>query len=229
MFRAMAWKEFRDIRRVAVVALILYGAITLSVIEPRSPLNLLRYLGLSGSSYDDTPFIRDSFVGKYYFFAVLVAIAFGLMQTFGETVRGTYPFLLHRSASLRWLMGMKLFIGATVYMLATLIPLVVYCFWAASPGNHASPFEWSMTTGTWGTWFALSMVYFGTFLTGILPGSWYQARFLPLAASIMVLIVVGGFSNVYSVGLLRPCLIVVVVDAWLIAAIFFVARSRDYS
>ncbi len=217
MFRAMALKELREIRGITIAAMILYGVITVAATDIFSP------------SSDTIPFIRDRFVGAFYFFPAIVAIVFGLWQTFGESLRGTYPFLLHRPASRRWLMGMKLFVGTVVCLIASAIPLLIYSFWAATPGNHASPFEWSMTVPSWITWFAMTMLYLGAFLTGIMPGPWYQARFLPLAAGAFALIVVAVMANTVFAGALWPCWIVLAVDIWIVAMILFVARSRDYS
>lgn len=228
MFRAMALKELREIRIVVVGAMIIYGLITIAAIDPNSPLNLFHYL--SGSMYTySIPFVRDAFVGKFYFFSGLMAITFGLWQTFGESLRGTYPFLLHRPASRRQLIGMKLLVGAAVYLIVTAVPLVIYSIWAATPGNHASPFEWSMTVSSWVTWSAMSMLYLGAFLTGIRPGRWYRSRFLPLAAAAFALIAVAAFSNTMFDGTWWLCWIVLVVDIWIISTILFVAKIRDYS
>ena len=91
------------------------------------------------------------------------------------------------------------------------------------------PFEWSMTVPAWVVWFAMTMLYLGTFLTGIIPGRWYRARFLPLAAAVFALIVVVGIAFTVFDGTLWPCWIVLAVDVWMITMILFVARSRDYS
>ncbi len=215
MFRAMALKELREIRGIAVAAMILYGIIT--------------YICVSWPNNQVIPFVRDSFVSQYYFFAALAAIAFGLWQTFGESLRGTYLFLLHRPASRRWLMGTKLLVGMGVYLVASAIPLVIYSIWAATPGNHDSPFEWSMTAPVWVSWSAMTIVYLGAFLTGIMPGRWYHARFLPLAAAIFAMIVVAVVGTSVFEGAIWLFLIVLAVDIWLITTILFVARSRDYT
>ncbi|MBN2292500.1 MAG: hypothetical protein JXM70_08755 [Pirellulales bacterium] len=227
MFRAMALKEFREIRGVALAAMIIYGIITIAAIDYRSPLNLFLYLPINWR--EGIPFVYDSFVGKFYFFAALMAIILGLWQTFGESVRGTYPFLLHRPASTSWLMGMKLLVGTVVYLVASAIPLLIYGIWAATPGNHASPFEWSMTEPVWVSWSAMTIVYLGAFLTGIMPGRWYHARFLPLAASILVMVGVAVLANYVFAGALWLCWIILAVDIWIIILIVFIAKSRDYT
>ena len=79
------------------------------------------------------PFVYDDFVGKFYLISVVFAIALGLRQTLGESIRGTYPFLLHRPADRRWLIGMKLSVGTAVYLICTAVPILVYgCL-----GRHA--------------------------------------------------------------------------------------------
>ena len=169
MFRAMAWKEFREIRGIAVAAVIVYGVIA--------------YTSMHSQNDQSIPFVRDPLVKPYCFFAALAAIAFGLWQTFGESLRGTYPFLLHRPASHRWLVGMKLLVGAAVYLLATAVPLLIYNIWAATPGNNDSPFEWSMTYPSWKVWFAMPVLYLGALLSGVRPGRWRGTRPVPLAAA----------------------------------------------
>ena len=228
MFRAMAWKELREIRGIAVAAMVMYGLITVGAIDPGSPLNLFGYLSMEWESGDRVPFVQGTFAGWFYFFAAVTAIALGLWQTLGESVRGTYPFLLHRPASGRWLIGMKMLVGTAVYLTCTAVPLVIYSLWAATPGTHGSPFEWSMTTPSWVAWWAITVLYLGAFLTGIRPGRWYRSRFLPLAAATFALIVVLGIASVFE-GTLWPCWIVLAVDIWIIAMILFVARLRDYT
>ena len=226
MFRAMALKELREIRGIAIAAIVVFGMLTFAAISPNEPLNPFYYLGRSSVAI---PFVSDYSVGKYYFFAGLMAVVFGLWQTFGESIRGTYPFLLHRPASVRWLVGMKLFVGTVVFLVASAILPLIYAMWAATPGNHASPFEWSMTVPVWVTWSAMTIPYFGAFLTGIMPGREDSARFLPLAASVLILIIVAVFANTLFEGAMWPLCVVLAVDVWILAMIFFVARSRDYS
>ena len=216
MFRAMALKEFREIRLIAIGVMILYG---IGLFWRFTTL-----LTVFWGAHDGMPFIRDDFIGTLSFFAILLAVLMGLWQTFGESLRGTYPFLLHRSASFRWLIGMKLFVGMAVYAVVTGIPLLFYSIWAATPGNHAAPFEWSMTVPAWIVWLAITTLYLGAFLTGIMPGHWYGARFLPLAAATLMVYVTFGFNGAWWLGG-----IILVMDLWILVLIFFVAKSRDYS
>ena len=106
MFRAMAMKEFREIRGIALVALALYGLI-LWVLIPQ----LLKW------QPQTIPFVTDGFIVAYIWVPGGLAIAFGLRQSFGESVAGTHPFLFHRPASRQWLIGMKLLVGTTMYLI----------------------------------------------------------------------------------------------------------------
>jgi hypothetical protein len=225
----MALKELREIRGIVIAALVVYGLIVVAAIHPHTPLDVFAYLSMDMQVGDRIPFVNDASVGKFYFFAAVMATALGLWQTFSESVRGTYPFLLHRPAGGRWVIGVKLAVGTVVYLTCTAVPLAIYSLWAATPGAHASPFEWSMTVSSWVVWLAMTMLYYGAFLAGIRPGRWYRSRFLPLAAAVFALIVVVGLAFTVFDGTLWPCGIVLAVDVWMIAMILFVARSRDYS
>ena len=84
-----------------------------------------------------------------------------------------------------------------------------------------------MTVPTWVSWLAMTILYFGAFHTAIRPGRWYGSRILPLAASVLATFAAAGLAYEFE-GTLWPCLIVLVVDVWLIAMILFAARTRDY-
>ena len=165
MYRAMIIKELRETRAVTIGAVILYG---LFLMERR---HMLEYPN------DTIPFINNAFFSTFIFYAGLMAGSLGAWQTFGESVRKTYPFLLHHPATPNWLIGMKLVVGMGVYLFVTAIPIVICALWAATPGTYASPFEWWMTAPVWVCWFAMITIYLATFLSGIMPGPWYGARF----------------------------------------------------
>jgi hypothetical protein len=143
-------------------------------------------------------------------------------------MHGTYPFLFHRPATRRWLIGMKLLTGTVVYLACVAAPIVCYGLWAATPGTHASPFEWSMTVPSWTMAFGMTALYLGAFLTGIRPGRWSRSRLLPLAGAagaVFILFVI--FEN----GRIRlPWLLAFLgtIDAAMVIAIFSVVENRDY-
>ena len=113
MFRAMALKEFREIRGIALLALAAYGLLVAAAIGSDILVEPFRVVWLVRSSGMGVPFVNDDFVGRFYLISVVFTIALGLRQTLGESIRGTYPFLLHRPADRRWLIGVKLLVGTT--------------------------------------------------------------------------------------------------------------------
>ena len=70
--------------------------------------------------------------------------------------------------------------------------------WAATPGTHASPFEWSMTVPIWIGWFAMTILYLGAFHTVVRPGRWYRSRLLPLAASAVATFAAVGLATAFE-------------------------------
>ena len=222
MFRAMVVKEWRETRGIALAALALYGFVL------ATKLNNFPLYGQWS-----VPFIGDGFAPTVALISGALAIGLGLRQTLGESVRGTYPFLLHRPADCRWLIGVKLLVGLSVSLLCGAAAVLAYGIWAATPGNHASPFEWAMTLPSWETCFRVTILYLGAFLTGLRPGRWYRSRVLPLATALVVFVVVGWAafgkdSLIDTGGSPWPWLVILVADAWLLGTILFVARTRDY-
>jgi hypothetical protein len=222
----MALKEFREIRGIVLLAVAAYGLLVVAAIDPWSGWNPLRIFYRGGGGMN-VPFVADDFVGKFCTIAVIFAIALGLRQSLGESAGGTYPFLLHRPADRRWLIGVKLLLGMGVYLICTAAPILVYGVWAATPGTHAGPFEWAMTVPAWIGWLVITVLYLGVFHSVIRPGRWYRSRILPLAAAASAAILAAALNAGLNC-ILWPCLIALVVDVWLIAMILFTARTRDY-
>lgn len=227
---AMALKEMREIRGIALVALVIYSLLLVNAIAPSSPLNLLSYVPVASSPYEQLPpFVSDGFLFRFHVVSALLAIVLGLWQTQGESVRGTYPFLLHRPVSRRWLIGVKLVVGMLAYLVPAALPLGIYTLWAATPGSHLGPFEWSMTWPAWAGWLAATVLYTGAFLTGIRPGRWYGTRLLPLLAAVMAVVVAAATASTMYQAPLWIAPATVAADAWVIVVILFVARNRDFS
>lgn len=226
MFKAMAIKELREIRGIALLALAAYGLLVAAAIDPQTPWNPLR-LFYGGGDGTGVPFVSGDFVGKLCLIAVIFSVALGLRQSLGESLGGTYPFLLHRPAERRWLIGLKLLLGLAVYLTCTAAPILVYAVWASTPGTHASPFQWGMTATAWTVWFVFTLLYLGAFCTAIRPGRWYRSRILPLAAAAAAACLAAGLSEGLD-SVFWPLLVAVVVNVWLIAMILLTVRTRDY-
>jgi len=213
-------KEIRETRGIVLSVLALYCLLIMSLVHSwhvdcrRLP-----------------PFVEDegSFYTWFIFLTLSMAIGLGLRQTLGESVRGSYPFLLHRPAGRRWLIGVKLLVGGGLYLACSAVPILAYALWAATPGTHPSPFDWSMTAPAWYISFGMTSLYLGAFLTGIRPGRWYRSRILPMAAALFLAYVAA--ICVFALGPvpeLWAYLTLAVFDVWMIAMILFVARTRDY-
>ena len=147
MVMAIVIKELREIRLFAALALAIYGVYVSKLTGHWNHLltNLFGWLPGLGNPLPDVPFVQDGFTMMYGFVGFALAIALGFRQSFWELRQGTFPFLLHRPLSRRAIMLTKLVSGAGVLLLCTVLPIAVYAAWAATPGTHPGPFEWSMT------------------------------------------------------------------------------------
>ena len=221
MFKAMVWKELREVGGIGLAALAAQIYLTIAAVHP--DIFPFIYRGNAGM-----PFVNDSYIGWLGCICVVMAVALGARQTLGESIYGTYPLLFHRPAGRLWLISVKLLVGMAVYLVCGAVSIVAYGVWAATPGTHSSPFEWSMTQDAWMLWFGVTILYLGAFLTGIRPGRWLGTRLFPFAATIVLTFVAAAVPSVHQLPWLGLCLILVI-NVWLIGVILFVARTRDYS
>jgi hypothetical protein len=216
MFRAMVMKELRETRGIALLGLAAYGLvlwITITQIVKWRPQTI--------------PFVDDGFIAGYAWVSGALAIALGMRQTLGESMAGAYPFLFHRPATLRWMIGVKLLVGLVVYLLCGLLPILVYGSLAATPGAHASPFLWSMAIPALTAWLIMTVFYFGAFLSGIRPGRWFYSRLFPLAGAGLAAFISAVVSE--CCGEMAALAPIAVVDLLLVTLILFVMRTRDYA
>jgi hypothetical protein len=231
MFRAMALKELREtvwiMLLVLAVCLLFFGGTIESIfrvfganVEVQTSLTLY-------NAVNYVPFVTDCHVEHFYWICAAVAVALGLRQTLGESIGGTYPFLLHRPTYRYRLMGVKLLVGLAVYLACGSILILAYGLWAGVPGHHASPFEWSMTVTTWAALVEMALIYLAAFLSGLRPARWFGTRLLPLAAAVPL--VFNLFPYPFRTGSVLHLCTVLVVGAWVTMVIVFVARTRDYS
>lgn len=217
MWKAMAYKELRESLRIVSVALIC------SILLVGGAMGLPS-VPFSGGDAHVIPFVGGSFTGFYGMIAFGLAIGLGLSQSLGEVPRGTWLYLLHRSVERWWLIAWKLACGGGLLLLATVWPVLAYGWWAATPGRHASPFEWSMTLSCWRILVSITAVYLGAFLTGLRPARWFGSRLLPLIGVLAILFFVQWLPWWWLLG----AALIVVLDAALIAAVLYTADARDY-
>lgn len=219
--KALALKELRELRGIAVLALLA----NLLLIARLMGVKSIEFLPGLPQEMEPLPFRSGEFISDFMLLCQLFAIALGFRQSAWESSKGTYLFLLHKPVSRRAIFGLKLTIGVCVFLTCSTIPIVLYAWWAATPGHHASPFEWKWTLGAlWIIGISL-MLYLGAFLSGLRPARWFGTRLLPLAASIFCLFVV--LAPNWNVWIQIPVVALTLVA--FLCAIQFVARVRDYA
>lgn len=218
MWKALVFKELRDVLPIGCIALIAYLACV---------ANLMGYpVFFDPSGQEGVPFLYGGLKEYFIYIAIVFTIALGLWQTVAENNRGTWLFLLHRPVGLKTIIGFKLLVGAGVYLVVSAIPILIYACWAATPGTHASPFAWWMTTDTWHVWFFMLLCYFAAFLTGIRRSRWFGTRLMPLLA----ILVISGFMGQF---LWDFCYwnhaAEILVCGVFVYVIYYVAKIRDFS
>lgn len=154
---------------------------------------------------------------------VLVAVL-SCRQVFFEEQSREYGFLLPLPVKRSTLFLTKMLVGMVVYFIALLIPVLVYGLWAATPGNHPSPFFWSMTWLPIKLIIALTILYFGWVLVWLRPVKWYGTRFLPLLTAIALTFMLGELMDWLWWGVF----LVLLTNALLAVSILWVAETRDY-
>lgn len=218
--RALAYKELREVRGIAAIALACYLALVISLMGGM----VFYWVPGMPNHVEEIPFISGGFMGGFTLISLAFATALGFRQSAWESSRGTYLFLLHRPIRREAVFSIKLAMGAGVLLFGAGVPIVLYGCWAATPGCHAGPFEWSMSAPAWQLFSLAPLVYLGAFLSGLRPARWFGTRLLPLAASLSLVYLIyvpAGWLLGMSLSLSVGCL--------LAANVCFVARVRDYA
>jgi hypothetical protein len=222
VWTALLWKELRECGLYAALALLAMMYFLGAGMD--LPLIPIFSQGRGG----EIPFVSASgeFSRETYFstVAILAAIVIGLQQTLWESWRQTTLFLLHRPMPRMQIFLGKLGAGSLLILAVIGGPLLLYCFWAAMPGTHASPFYWGMTESWWRSVAAALVCYLGAFLTGLRPAYWIGSRTWPLIAALAMSLglknVSFAASLVYAAyGLLIACYLVCILET---------AREREY-
>jgi hypothetical protein len=216
MFKALVVKELRESAGLVALA-------ALGLVYAYTELTGMRVLPWQSNSIYHYPFVYDT-TGSYLSLCVGgLAIVLGLKQTAWEARQGTFFFLLHRPVSRERIFRSKLAVGLVWVLSTSAIFILMYTWWAATPGHVAAPFEWSMTEPTWQVWASLPILYFGGFISGIRPGRWWGTRLVPVAAAIVAAVVAANMPWLWLTVLLS-----IVFSALFIVGIFYYVRARDY-
>ncbi len=219
MAKALIYKELRENLLIALGALVLYLFLVGHAVG-------LQVVPWAGRTYGEIPFVGDTFVFNFACICAGFATVLGFRQTVGEAVHGTWLVLLHRPLSHGRQILLKLLVGASLYLAVAAVPILLFAWWAATPGNHASPFFWSMTEPAWRVWLVMILVYLGAFVSGIRPARWLGSRVWPLAASGGVVLFL---ATVPAWPTAAAWLVVMVLTAAILwANVATVTKTRDY-
>jgi ABC-type transport system involved in multi-copper enzyme maturation permease subunit len=219
MIRALAIKELREILPIAALGLAVQLVIVAALIgmKPFAAWVPLHDLGV--------PFQQRLLAAPFGTVGIVFTLLLGFRQSAWEAGQGTYKFLLHRPIRRELIFLTKIATGVGVYLLATLVPLLLYAWWVSIPGHYAGPFEWSMTGFAWRLGFLMPLLYLGAFLSGLRPARWYGTRLLPLVACGLVTTFLATFAWWWPLGFA----LAVLTYALLVLAVCHVAQVRDYT
>jgi hypothetical protein len=217
MLKALTRKELFELAPVAALALL--AQFYLMTVGAGLPIGPRLVAG------NRIPFLNDSLVTWLMLAGGSAGILIGFWQTVGESVRGTWQYLLHRAATRGSILGTKLLTGASVTLLVTGVPLMVYAAWAATPGTHASPFQWRFTLDAWTQVLQVPIAYLAAFLSGLRPARWFGSRLLPLACGLGLLFILQAFDQ-WGWLMVAPTL---AIEAVLLSVIFHEGANRDFS
>jgi hypothetical protein len=220
MIQALVAKELRE---VAVIALLALAAHLVCVVSMTGS-EAFGWVPLGPGRLNEIPFVGDTFASCFWMISAAFCLVLGFYQTLPEDSRETYRLLLWRPTTREAIFAVKFLVGLAVFWSVSAIPILLLGAWAATPGNHPSPFEWSMTAPAWWVWLTAPIFYLGAFVSGLRPARWFGTRLTPLLASILLLVVVQGFAW-SPVGLLALGAVV-----FLFAGdVLWVARERDFA
>lgn len=179
---ALILKELRSLSRLIALAL-LVDAWLLCEWTGQSEFLIFR-----GSFTELSAFalVQPGYLTWFGFVLVVIASAIGLAMSLDDGLRGTWAFALFRPVSRRAYIGAKLLVGGAMTLTLSLLPVLVYSAWAATPGNVASPFRWSLLQPAIEACGWSVVVFLGAFLSGIRPAKWWWSRLWPLVTSIVL-------------------------------------------
>ncbi len=182
------------------------------------------------------PLVQPGWLLWYGFIAASFAGSLGLVMSLNDGARGMWAFVLFRPISRRAYIGVKLLTGGVLTLTTVALPAIVYLVWAKTPGNVAIPFDWSYAQPAIESCGWAVVVFLGGFLTGIRPASWWWSRLWPLAATVVLGLmlwlsgsVAGGFEPDFMPSQAQYWGLCLLVGAILVTSILHVVDERDFA
>jgi hypothetical protein len=202
--KAMFWKEVRENGIWALLgALILVLASVWCVSQRTDNINAWVHLW------------NESFPVPYTILPPVFGTVLGFLQIMRESRRDQWAFLVHRPVSRSVIFGGKVLAGITLYLGATLIPLLLAGCWFALPGHQPGPFYWGLLLGSFASVLAGIPFYFAAMLTALRPARWYGIHTLGLplagAGAFLITVLPAFWQALLTIGLLS---LVLGVAAW---------------
>jgi ABC-type transport system involved in multi-copper enzyme maturation permease subunit len=226
MILALVRKELRETWLYTALAVVIYVLYVTKMMGKGGPVltSLLGFFPGMSESPPDVPFVQGGFTSMLFFIGGVLAIALGFRQSAWEPSQGTALYLLHLPMTRRAIVLTKLLTGIGLLLACTLLPVLIYATWAALPGTHPGPFEWSMTGPAFRVWLILPLVYLGAFASGIRPARWFGSRLFPLFSVAVPAVLAYVVPSWWLIGFPILCL----VDVWLVVDILWEHETRDF-
>ncbi len=230
MVKALLVKELKESSWIWLLAAAAYAVLTLDVMRVPLLTGFVRQFTMGPFASDEIPFVNAQVAQGLGWITGSFAVGLGIWQSFGESWRGTFPLLLHMPISRRRLFAWKLSVGLTLTLGLAGLALAAMCVWAATPGTHASPFEWDMTGFSWRVWFVGPLLYLGGFTTGLYPARWLGTRLFPLLIAAVIgamLLIVSEVTQMLPGWVFVPA--IVVAEGAFLVAIGHLIQTRDFA
>jgi ABC-type transport system involved in multi-copper enzyme maturation permease subunit len=226
MVLALVRKELRELRAFAIAALVLYFIYVCNLTGKGSPVlaSLMDFAPWTETTPPEIPFVQGEFQSILFFIGAALALALGFRQSAWEPSQGTALYLLHLPLSRRAILSTKLATGIGLLLLCTLMPILAYAAWAATPGTHPGPFEWTMTGPAFQVWLILPLLYLGAFASGLRPARWFGSRLLPVFSVLIPAVLAITVPPWWLIGFPVLCITAVV----LMTDILWIAGTRDF-
>lgn len=185
--KALILKDLRGNVKLALVGLLVFTLLLLSQYESCVG-KFADIANGSWSGYDSNlqPLLSKTLLKSAAFFCAIFGAALGWFQTFNESHRDLWAFLIHRPVSRTTIFFGKTVAGLLLYALVAGLPLVVLLIVVLIPGHVAAPFEWGMVVPLSAVFLAGLPFYFAGMMTGLRQARWYASRGFGLGLALPV-------------------------------------------